>query len=164
MKTETKVTEETETEGIRKMETAAGKDRKKVIITAVCPVIISAVIILLLSSHFAVMGIADKNNILLFLRRFAFCPFIFGFFLFGDKGVEAKSHMSTIEDDAVKMVKEAFGTKKAQEPEKKEGSKPEAAKAEVKGKDMKTVKPPLTTFLPFAAIESKDNTLSGLFI
>ena len=55
----------------------------------------------------------------------------------GDKGVEAKSHMSTIEDDAVKMVKEAFGTKKAQEPEKKEGSKPEAAKAEVKGKDMK---------------------------
>ena len=35
IKTETKVTEETETEGIRKMETAAGKDRKKVIITAV---------------------------------------------------------------------------------------------------------------------------------
>ncbi len=55
----------------------------------------------------------------------------------GDKGVEAKSHMSTIEDDAVKMVKEAFGTKKMQEPEKKEGSKPEAAKAEVKGTDMK---------------------------
>lgn len=55
----------------------------------------------------------------------------------GDKGVEAKSHMSTIEDDAVKMVKEAFGAKKAQEPEKKEDSKPEAAKAEVKGTDMK---------------------------
>ena len=55
----------------------------------------------------------------------------------GDKGVEVKSHMSTIEDDAVKMVKEAFGTRNTPEPEKKEASGPEKAKAEMKGTDMK---------------------------
>lgn len=55
----------------------------------------------------------------------------------GDKGVEVKSHMSTIEDDAVKMVREAFGVKKVQEPEKKEASGPEAEKEEIKGTDIK---------------------------
>lgn len=70
----------------------------------------------------------------------------------GDKGVEVKSHMSTIEDDAVKMVKEAFGAKKAKEPEKREESrpetvkaeaaKPESAKPETKGTDGKDDKKP----------------------
>lgn len=60
----------------------------------------------------------------------------------GDKGVEVKSHMSTIEDDAVKMVKEAFGTRNTPEPEKKEASGPEKAKAEMKGTEMKDDKKP----------------------
>lgn len=55
----------------------------------------------------------------------------------GDKGVEAKSHMSTIEDDAVKMVRDAFGAKKEQKPVKKEESKPETAKPEATETDIK---------------------------
>ena len=41
-----------------------------------------------------------------------------------DKGIEVKSHMSTIEDDAVDMVKKAFsaqnGRETVKEPEKAE--------------------------------------------
>lgn len=52
--------------------------------------------------------------------------------LLADKGVEAKSHMSTLEDDAAEMVKAAFGKKNAKEAEKKEAPKTEAVKDEAK--------------------------------
>lgn len=52
--------------------------------------------------------------------------------LLTDKGVEVKSHMSTLEDDAAEMVKAAFGKKNAKEAEKKEAPKTEAVKDETK--------------------------------
>lgn len=52
--------------------------------------------------------------------------------LLTDKGVEVKSHMSTLEDDAAEMVKAAFGKKNAKEAEKKEAPKTEAVKDEAK--------------------------------
>lgn len=60
--------------------------------------------------------------------------------LLTDKGVEVKSHMSTLEDDAAEMVKAAFGKKNAKEAEKKEAPKTEAVKDETKKQEQEQVK------------------------
>lgn len=54
-----------------------------------------------------------------------------------DKGVEAKSHMSTIEDEAVKMIRENFSPKAADKTEKKEESREEKAKTDMKAAEAK---------------------------
>ena len=55
-----------------------------------------------------------------------------------DKGIDVKSHMSTIEDDAVEMIKSAFGGNKTVKPEKKEDAKMDTVKEETKAAETKT--------------------------
>jgi translation initiation factor IF-2 len=54
-----------------------------------------------------------------------------------DKGVEAKSHMSTIDDDAVEMVKAAFGGSKGTQTDKKDEPKVEKVVEETKTAETK---------------------------
>jgi len=56
-----------------------------------------------------------------------------------DKGIDIKSHMSTIEDDAAEMIRSAFGgSKTAGKPEKKEETKMDTVKEETKEAEVKT--------------------------
>ena len=78
-----------------------------------------------------------------------------------DKGVDVKSHMSTIEDDAINMVKAAFGGKAEAEKEEKkaEAPKPAPAKEEKKAEAPKAEAPKATPAKEEAPKPKKKNII-----